>query len=191
MLFPPPALVDLLPRTVCTYCGNSNVQKREQIGPLALRHRYGERQFYKNARRPHYETIALARQLVGASPNTAPTDFELRKRAGTSTAARQVNAPRPRRDQDAPGYRRNSGRYPGMRHSSSRPIAILSGRSDRIKYEVGILFCATIIPITKPGSPIGATNPVPLQGALCADHCEALSLIVHPARRASEKDRCR
>ena len=73
----------------------------------------------------------------------------------------------------------------------AHPIAILLGRADRIKYEVATLFWDTIIPITKPGSPIGATTPAPLQGALCADHCEVLSLIVHPARRASEKDRCR
>jgi hypothetical protein len=72
-----------------------------------------------------------------------------------------------------------------------RPIAILFGRSDRIKYEAATLFWDAIISITKPGSPIGATTPAPLQGALCADHCEALSLIVHPARRASEKDRRR
>src|SRR5262249_37907435 len=35
------------------------------------------------------------------------------------------------------------------------------------------------------------TTPAPLQGALCADHCEVLSPIVRPARRASERDRCR
>ena len=42
-----------------------------------------------------------------------------------------------------------------------------------------------------PGSSIGATSPAPPQSALCADHCEVLSLVVPPARRSSEKDRCR